>query len=29
MAKQLRALTALPNDPGLIPSTRSVAHSHL
>jgi hypothetical protein len=29
MAPQLRALTALPQDPGSIPSTHTAAHNHM
>ena len=29
MSQQLRALAAFPEDPGSIPSTHMVAHSHL
>ena len=29
MAQRLSALAALPEDPGLIPSTHMVAHNHL
>jgi hypothetical protein len=28
-AQRLRALAALPDDPGTIPGTQMVAHSHL